>query len=155
MRVTAPPRQLQKRQPWRTGHLSKRCHGERSLPALRVLCITAAMHSVFVGPPASEQRRFRTNYSAFNCRVYRPTPRSMVSPTPAPLSETLSTPLGLGIAIYLLIGFLVTGFIIVRGMKLRRPLTKGLLWDKRDNARNSLFLFQNIVLLSPIASSLR
>ncbi len=79
----------------------------------------------------------------------------MVSPTPAPLSETLSTPLGLGIAIYLLIGFLVTGFIIVRGMKLRRPLTKGLLWDKRDNARNSLFLFQNIVLLSPIASSLR
>ena len=75
----------------------------------------------------------------------------MVNATPAPLSETLRTPLGLGIAIYLLIGLLVAGFIAIRGMKLHRPPKNGLLWDRRDNARNTLFLFQSIVLLSPIA----
>src|SRR5438552_17908332 len=75
----------------------------------------------------------------------------MLSAAPAPLSETLSTPLGVGISIYLLIGLLVTGFIAVRGMRLRRPPTNGPLWDKRDNARNAFFLFQSIVLLWPIA----
>jgi hypothetical protein len=75
----------------------------------------------------------------------------MVSATPAPLSETLATPLGAGIALYLLIGLFVAGFIAFRGMRLRRPPNNGLLWDRKDNARNSLFLFQSIVLLSPIA----
>jgi hypothetical protein len=52
---------------------------------------------------------------------------------------------------YLVVGFLVAGFIALRGMKLRRPPTNGVLWDKRDNVRNGLFLFQSIVLLWPIA----
>lgn len=39
----------------------------------------------------------------------------------------------------------------MRGMKLRRPPTNRLLWEKRDNARNALFLFQSILLLSPVA----
>lgn len=52
---------------------------------------------------------------------------------------------------YLVIGFLVAGFIAVRGMKLRRPPANGAPWDKRDNVRNGLFLFQSIILLSPIA----
>lgn len=51
-------------------------------------------------------------------------------------------------AAYLLIGFLVVGFIAVRGMKLRRPPSNGLLWEKKDNARNGLFLFQSIAILS-------
>jgi len=72
------------------------------------------------------------------------------STTPAPLSETLSTPLGLGIAIYLLIGFLVTGFIAIRRMKLRRPPTGGLLWEKKDHARNTLFLLQGAAFMSTI-----
>jgi hypothetical protein len=75
----------------------------------------------------------------------------MVSAAPAPLSETLSTPLSIGIAIYFLIGLVIAGFIAVRGMKLHRPPKNGILWDKRDNARNALFLFQGIVLLWPIA----
>ena len=52
---------------------------------------------------------------------------------------------------YLVVGFLVAGFIAIRGMKLRRPPTNGLPWDKRDNIRNGLFLFQSIVLLWPVA----
>ena len=52
---------------------------------------------------------------------------------------------------YLVTGFLVAGFIALRGMKLRRPPRNGLLWDKRDNVRNGLFLFQSVILLWPIA----
>jgi hypothetical protein len=51
---------------------------------------------------------------------------------------------------YLIIGVGVAGFILFRGMKIRRPPTGGLLWEKKDHARNVLFLFQGIVLLSPI-----
>lgn len=66
-------------------------------------------------------------------------------------SESFSNPLQLGVVVYLVIGFLVAGFIAVRGMKLRRPPSNGILWEKKDNARNMLFLFQSVVLLSPIA----
>ena len=54
-------------------------------------------------------------------------------------------------AIYLLIGLLVVGFIAVRPPKLRHPPRNGLLWDKKDHVRNSLFFFQSVVLLWPIA----
>src|SRR5438270_12080137 len=52
---------------------------------------------------------------------------------------------------YLVVGFLVAGFIAIRGMKLRRPPSNGPLWEKSDNLRNGLFLFQSIILLWPIA----
>ncbi len=71
----------------------------------------------------------------------------MVSATPSPLSETLAAPLGFGMAVYLAIGFLVAGYVAFRGMKLRRPPSNGLLWEKKDNARNGLFLFQSIAIL--------
>ena len=50
---------------------------------------------------------------------------------------------------YLLVGFIVAGFIIARGMKLRRPPTGGLFWEKKDHARN-LFLVQGAVFTSTI-----
>ncbi|SRR6266568_607027 len=75
----------------------------------------------------------------------------MVGAAPAPLSETLSTPLGIGIALYLSIGVLVVGFIAWRGLKLRRPPQDGFAWDKKDNAPNILFLLQGVALLFPIA----
>jgi hypothetical protein len=53
--------------------------------------------------------------------------------------------------LYVVVGFLIVGFIALRGMKLRRPPRNGRLWDKRDNVRNGLFAFQSIVLLWPIA----
>ena len=52
---------------------------------------------------------------------------------------------------YLVAGFLVAGFIAIRGMKWRRTPTNALLWDRRDNVRNGLFLFQSILLFWPIA----
>ena len=52
---------------------------------------------------------------------------------------------------YLVAGFLVVGFIAIRGMKWRRPPTSGLPWDRRDNVRNGLFLFQSILVFWPIA----
>ena len=62
----------------------------------------------------------------------------------------LITPLGVGIALYLSIGVLVVGFILWRGLKLRRPPQDGLRWDKKDNAPNILFLLQSVFLLFPI-----
>ena len=70
----------------------------------------------------------------------------MVSATTVHWFEILSNPLQIGIVVYLIIGF-----IVVRGMKLRRPPNNGPLWEKKDNARNRLFLLQSILLLSPIA----
>jgi hypothetical protein len=35
-------------------------------------------------------------------------------------------------------------------MKFRRPPTGGMLWEKKDRARNVLFLFQAIVVSSPV-----
>ena len=68
----------------------------------------------------------------------------MVGAAPAPLSETLRTPLGVGMALYLLIGFLVAGFIAVRG---RRHL----LVDKGDDFWKGLRILQSVLLLFPIA----
>ena len=65
-------------------------------------------------------------------------------------SEILSKPLQVGVVVSLIIGLLVTSFIAVRGMKLRRPPRKGLLWEKKDNRQNILFLVHGILILSPI-----
>ncbi len=40
---------------------------------------------------------------------------------------------------YLIIGLGVVSFVTVRGMKVRRPPTNGLLWDRKDHGRNTLF----------------
>src|ERR1041385_5456940 len=53
--------------------------------------------------------------------------------------------------LYLVVGFLVVGFVALRGIKLRPPPRNGRPWDKRNDVRNGLFILQSIVLLSPIA----
>jgi hypothetical protein len=68
--------------------------------------------------------------------------------TPAPLWETLATPLGFWMAVYVVIGFLVAGYVIFRGMKLRRGSDGGPPWEKKDNARNGLYLVTQLLLLS-------
>ena len=65
-------------------------------------------------------------------------------------SDLFSNPMAVAFVAYLLVGFVIAGFIAARGMKLRRPPSNGILWEKKDHARNSLFLFQGVVLLSPI-----
>ncbi len=75
----------------------------------------------------------------------------MVSATPAPLSETLSTPLGVGIALYLFIGLLVAGFIVVRGRRRHLLGQNEPPLDKRDDAWKALRILQSILLLFPIA----
>jgi hypothetical protein len=75
----------------------------------------------------------------------------MVSAAPAPLSETLSTPLGIGIAIYFLIGFVVAGFIFVRGVIQRQSPVIGFFSGKQRNALSFLFILQFVLLLWPIA----
>jgi hypothetical protein len=65
-------------------------------------------------------------------------------------SDLLSNPVAVAFLIYLLVGFVIAGVIAVRGMKLRRPPSNGMLWERKDHARNSLFLFETVALLSPI-----
>ena len=65
-------------------------------------------------------------------------------------SDLLSKPIAVAFLIYLLVGFVIAGFIVARGLKLRRPPSNGIFWDKKDHARNSVFLFQGVALLSPI-----
>jgi len=55
-----------------------------------------------------------------------------------------------GLLLYLLFGFILAWVIVARGMKFRRPLMGGMLWEKKDHARNVLFLFQAIVVSSPV-----
>jgi hypothetical protein len=74
----------------------------------------------------------------------------MLSITSQQWSDLLANPLAVAFLVYLLIGFVIAGMITVRGMRLRRPPRGGLLWEKKDHARNVLFLFQGIVLLSPV-----
>jgi hypothetical protein len=74
----------------------------------------------------------------------------MVSAIVERWSEIFSNPLRIGIVVYLIIGFLIVAFIISRGLKLRQPPNNGLLWDKKDHARNVLFLFQTVILSSPV-----
>ena len=71
--------------------------------------------------------------------------------TPAPLSETLATPLSLAMGVYIAIGFSVVGFVIIRGLKLRRTQEGTPSWDTKSNAHNGLFLFQVVLLKFPIA----
>ena len=69
--------------------------------------------------------------------------------------KTLFAPSSLveiAIEAYLIIGLGVMLFIAVRGMRWRRPPTGGLLWALKDHARNSLFLFQSVALLSPLVA---
>jgi len=75
----------------------------------------------------------------------------MISAAPAPLSETLRTPLGACIAIYFLIGFVVAGFIFVRGVMQRQPPVIGFFSGKQRNALSFLFILQFVLLLWPIA----
>jgi hypothetical protein len=72
----------------------------------------------------------------------------MIATSTVNWSEILSNPLQLAVLVYIFVGFGIAGFIAARGWKLRRPPNNGPLWDKRDNARNELFLFQSIALLS-------
>ena len=65
-------------------------------------------------------------------------------------SDLFSKPIAVGLLLYLLIGFILAWVIVARGMKFRRPPTGGMLWHKKDHARNVLFLFQAIVVLSPV-----
>jgi hypothetical protein len=75
----------------------------------------------------------------------------MVSTASEYWARIFSDPLQFAIALYIAAGMLVALFIAFRGMKLREPPNDGRLWEKKDNARNILFLFQSILLLSPIA----
>src|SRR5438132_757308 len=74
----------------------------------------------------------------------------MINTSMAHWSEILSNPLQVGVVVYLVVGMLVTSLITVRGMKLRRPPRNGLLWEKKDNPQNILFLIHGILILSPI-----
>jgi hypothetical protein len=69
----------------------------------------------------------------------------MVSITSQQWSDLFSKPIAVGLLLYLLVGFILAWVIVARGMKLRRPPTGGMLWEKKDHARNVLFLFQAIV----------
>ena len=65
----------------------------------------------------------------------------MVNAIAVSLSEMFSNPWQIGVLAYLIIGVIVVGVVSVRGMKLRRPPTNGLLWEQRDNRRNTQPLF--------------
>ena len=65
-------------------------------------------------------------------------------------SDLFSKPIMVGLLLYLLFGFILAWVIVARGMKFRRPLMGGMLWEKKDHARNVLFLFQAIVVSSPV-----
>ena len=74
----------------------------------------------------------------------------MVSATPAPLSETLATPLGLGIAVYLLIGFVVVFYVLFRCSWLRRPPSNTVPWERRENPQQGLNLFFMVGSFHPV-----
>ena len=74
----------------------------------------------------------------------------MLSITSQQWSDLFSKPIAVGLLLYLLVGFILAWVIVARGMKFRRPLTDGMLWEKKDHARNVLFLFQAIVVSSPV-----
>ena len=65
----------------------------------------------------------------------------MPSATPAPLSETLATPLGFGMAVYLLIGFGIVLYVGYRCSFLRRRPGDAFPWPRRDNPQQGLNLF--------------
>jgi len=65
-------------------------------------------------------------------------------------SDLFSKPIAVGLLLYLLVGFILAWVIVARGMKFRRQPTGGMLWEKKDHARNVLFLFQAIVVSSPL-----
>ena len=65
-------------------------------------------------------------------------------------SDLLSNPMAVAFLVYLLIGFIVACFIIARGKKLRRPPANGMLWERKDHARNTLFLLQSAAFTSTI-----
>ena len=65
-------------------------------------------------------------------------------------SDLFSRPIAVGLLLYLLVGFILAWVIVARGMKFRRPPTGGMLWEKKDHARHVLFLFQAIVVSSPV-----
>jgi hypothetical protein len=65
-------------------------------------------------------------------------------------SDLFSKPIAVGLLLYLLVGFILAWVIVVRGIKFRRPPTGGMLWEKKDDARNVLFLFQAIVMSSSV-----
>src|SRR6266478_1556103 len=74
----------------------------------------------------------------------------MLAITSQQWSDLISNPIAVGFLIYLLVGFIVAGLIIARGMKLRRPSTGGLLWEKKDHGRNTIFLLQGAAFTSTI-----
>ena len=74
----------------------------------------------------------------------------MLSITSQQWSDLFSKPIMVGLLLYLLFGFILAWVIVARGMKFRRPLMGGMLCEKKDHARNVLFLFQAIVVSSPV-----
>jgi hypothetical protein len=63
-----------------------------------------------------------------------------------------STPLQLGAIVYVLVGLLLKGIVVFRGMKWRRSIhTGGPLWDAKDNSRNALFVFLAMADFHPVA----
>ncbi len=65
----------------------------------------------------------------------------MVAITSQQWSAFFANPLAIGIVTYFIVGLIVVWIIVGRGMRLRRPLTGGPLWERKDNARNALWLF--------------
>ena len=74
----------------------------------------------------------------------------MLSITSQQWSDLFSKPIAVGLLLYLLVGFILAWIIVARGMKFRRPPTGGMLWEKKDHARNSLFLLQGAAFTSTI-----
>ena len=74
----------------------------------------------------------------------------MLSITSQQWSDLFSKLILVGLLLYLLFGFVLAWVIVARGMKFRRPPTGGMLWEKKDHVRNVLFLFQAIVVSSPV-----
>ena len=65
-------------------------------------------------------------------------------------SEILSNPWQLGVTVYVIIGLCVVGFVSFSGMRLRNPPRGGILWDEKDNVRNTLFTYLAVGKLHPI-----
>ena len=65
----------------------------------------------------------------------------MPTTTPAPWSELLASPFGLGLAVYLLIGFAVVFYVTWRYSWLRRRPDDAVPWPRRENPQQGLNLF--------------
>ena len=74
----------------------------------------------------------------------------MASATPAPLSETLATPLGFGIAVYLLAGFVVVFYVMFRCSRLGRPRNGTVPWERSENPQQGLNLFFMVGTFHPV-----